>query len=354
MTRARRAIVALAVACGGPACAAGAVAPSSPIATPTIPTSSATATSTATPVPCGGAKLRVRFYDVAQGLAALVDLPDGRRVLVDAGDAPTRAKCDDVCSRAHEHLMTSLARDVGAAPIDLLWITHPHSDHMGGASDVIDAMTVRALAENGLDADKSEMQHLHRAAARRNVPVHVVAAGATSTPLADSPGLRLRAITPPEWSPHCKGDANACSIALRIDYCASSILFTGDADKPEEARLDPGAATLLQVGHHGSETSSTPGFLMRVQPRYAVVSSGKPDEGLNRGYCHPRASSLEALSAALGGARSKTLRAYSAHKCESPSATGWIDAQVSDRLFSTARDGDVVLATTGDGTFARE
>ena len=350
--RARRAFVAcvVCVGCGGAGAAPAialpppAIAPTSTIASPAIDAGA----------PCGGAPLRVRFYDVGQGLAALVELPDGRHVLVDAGDTPTRSKCDNVCAEAHRHLLDSLARDLVEKPIDLLWITHPHSDHMGGAPGVIDALTVRALADNGHDADKAEIKRLHGAAAKRGVAMHVVSAGATATPLADGHDVHLRAVTPPEWSSACKDDPNACSIALRIDYCASSILFTGDADKTEEPKLDPGAVTLLQVGHHGSNTSSSPAFLLRAAPKYAVISSGKPDEGLNRGYCHPRASAVDALSRALGGARSKTVKAYADAKCASPNQAGWIDAPASDRLWSTARDGDVVLVTTGNGVFVRE
>lgn len=58
------------------------------------------------PVSCGSdQKMRVHFFDVAQALSALVELPDGQTVLVDLGDAPNRPGCGRVCGPVHEHLV---------------------------------------------------------------------------------------------------------------------------------------------------------------------------------------------------------------------------------------------------------
>jgi competence protein ComEC len=160
---------------------------------------------------------------------------------------------------------------------------------------------------------------------------------------------------PERWPPACAHDANECSIALRIDFGASSVLFTGDAEHEEEAMLDPrGPVTLLQVGHHGSETSSSPAFLSRVRPRYAVLSAGEPGEGLNREYCHPRALVVRRLTHLLGGPVSSTLQAFDGDWCDRAQASDWVAVPSSDALWATERDGDVVLTTTGDGAFRRE
>ena len=160
---------------------------------------------------------------------------------------------------------------------------------------------------------------------------------------------------PPAWPPACAHDANECSIALRIDFCASSVVFTGDAEHEEEALLDAhGHVSLLQVGHHGSETSTTPGFLAKLRPRYAVISAGKPREGLNVEYCHPRAVVVKRLTTLLGGPGSKAIRAFDGDRCAGSVAGDWVDVPASDRLWATERDGDVVLSTSGDGEFERE
>jgi competence protein ComEC len=151
-----------------------------------------------------------------------------------------------------------------------------------------------------------------------------------------------------------RGRPNDCSIGLRIDYCASSVLFTGDAEHDEEARLDPrGHVSLLQVAHHGSETSTSPGFLAKAHPTYAVISAGRPGEGLNVEYCHPRALVVKRLTSVLGGPGSRRLRSFDGERCAGSGPGDWVDVPVSDRLWATERDGDVVLTTVGDGSFVK-
>lgn len=303
-----------------------------------------------------GAALRVHFYDVAQALAALVDLPDGRHLLIDTGDASNRAYCGGSCQVAHDHLLSQLHRDLAGAPIDMLWISHPHSDHIGGALDVLDVFDVRNYVDNGRDGNESQIAAVHRKVEAKGIAATVVEPDHEELPVAGSADLKITAIAPSAWLPVCSTDRNACSIVLRIDYCNSSVLFTGDAETEEEALLDSrGPATLLQVGHHGSDSSSSAPFLGAVQPRYAVVSSGKQDVGINGSYCHPRVPTIEALTTVLGGAGSQTLRAFDSQvTCRGDTDSHWHDVPTSDRLWSTARDGDVVLTTTGDGSFTRE
>ncbi len=299
--------------------------------------------------------MTIHFYDVGQGLAALVDLPDGRHVLVDTGDRPDRPGCGDPCEIASRHLTSRLREDLGGAPIDLVWITHRHSDHIGGAEEVFDAVPVRAYVDNGRDGGNAEVRRARRSAASHGATIGVVDPGHLELPLTASPGVKVTPIVPPRWPPSCARDPNECSIALRIDFGSSSVLFTGDAEHEEEALLDPGGTvTLLQVAHHGSETSSSPAFLARTRPRYAVLSAGKPGEGLNREYCHPRALIVQRLTRVLGGPSSSTLEAFDGERCDRARPSDWIAVATSEALWATERDGDVVLTTAGDGVFRRE
>ena len=298
----------------------------------------------------------MHFYDVAQALAVLVELPDGRNVLVDTGDFAKRSGCGQACADAHESLMAKLTADLHARPIDLLWITHPHADHLGGALDVLERFSVRTYVDNGRDVGEAEVRRLRDSAMARGVTVAVVEPGREQLPMQSAKDVKLTAIAPSSWLPACKGNRNDCSILLRIDYCASLILFTGDAEVAEEALIDTrGKVTLLQVGHHGSDTSTSPAFLARVRPKYAVISSGKQGEGTNEAYCHPRAATVSALTQMLGGAGSKAIHAFRGGlRCKKSTDADWTDVAASDHLWATMRDGDVVLETTGDGSFVRE
>jgi competence protein ComEC len=276
-------------------------------------------------------------------------------VLVDTGDEPRRSGCGAPCEVASARLLAKLREDLRGAPIDLLWITHQHSDHIGGAPEILGAFAVRAYVDNGRDSDAAEVRRARQAAQARSVPVYVVDPGRRAVPMGGSPEVALTPVLPPSWPRSCAHDANECSIGLRIDFCASSVLLTGDAEHAEEQLLDPGGnVTLLQVAHHGSDTSTTPALLARTHPRYAVLSTGKPGEGLNREYCHPRAAVVQRLTRVLGGTTSRTIEAFDGERCDRATPADWISVPASDRLWATARDGDVVLATRGDGEFRRE
>jgi competence protein ComEC len=304
--------------------------------------------------------MTVHFYDVGEGLSSLVELPDGRHVVVDTGDGARRGGCGDACAGADRHFMTQLRTDLRGAPIDLLWITHQHADHIGGAPEVLDVFRPGVYVDNGRDMRKGEVQRAHAAAERRGIPLVVIDPDHTALPQPSAPApashdVKLTPIVPRAWPLSCAHDPNECSIALRIDFCASSVLFTGDAEHDEEAMLDPeGPVTLLQVAHHGSETSSTPGFLAKAKPKYAVISAGKPGEGYNRSYCHPRAIVVKRLTRVLGGPGIKSLGAFDGDRCDGSTDSDWTSVSASDLLWATERDGDVVLETTGDGVFRRE
>ncbi|MBW2459643.1 MAG: MBL fold metallo-hydrolase, partial [Deltaproteobacteria bacterium] len=264
-----------------------------------------------------------------------------------------RAGCGPPCRQWSEHLLAGLEQDLGGRTVDMLWITHQHSDHLGGVPAVLARHAASLYVDNGTRLDTPVVKAARAAAAQRGAPVTVVDPSHPSSPLPSSASVTITAVVPESWPGRCDRHINDCSIGLRIDYCSSSVLFTGDAEADEEAALPiDRPVTLLQVSHHGSETSSSPALLDRVAPRYAVISAADPNEGTNRTYCHPRKSTVERLTEQLGDPTA-TMRAFAGNRCRGATPADWEDVPASARLYATSRDGDVVLTTTGDGTFTR-
>jgi len=113
---------------------------------------------------CGGAPLTVHFINVGQALSVLVDLPDGKHILVDTGDSRPGTQA------AHKHMMDVLTSDLGNASIDLLWITHQHADHIGGAQNVLNTFKVKHYVDNGTVPRETEISTVHDEAKHDGVP----------------------------------------------------------------------------------------------------------------------------------------------------------------------------------------
>ena len=73
--------------------------------------------------------------------------------------------------------------------------------------------------------------------------------------------------------------------------------------------------------------------------------------GTNKTYCHPNALTVTTLNSVLPMGSAKPLEAFAGEKCKGSTAKDWAMADANDRIWATERDGDVVLTTTGDGTF---
>jgi len=238
------------------------------------------------PVRAGGMELHV--IDVGQGDAIALRTPTGRWLLFDAGRDWTGGDA------GRATVIPYLRRRGG--DVLLFVLSHPHADHVGGGASVIAALHPAAYWD-GAYAGTSPPYRASLVAARdQHVAWRRVHPG--DSLVVD--GVRLHVLAPDSaWMVGLK-DPNAGSVVVRAEYGAIRVMLMGDAEKGEEERLVDayGAelrADVLKVGHHGSNTSSTPPFLALVRPRVALISVGAGNM-----YGHPSASVLRALTA--GGA----------------------------------------------------
>lgn len=216
----------------------------------------------------------VNFIDVGQGDCELISLANGTDILIDAGNYSNRS---EICS----FLKTN---NVDA--IDLLVLTHPHTDHIGSASEIIKNFSVERIVMTDEESNSASYEYLLDAIIGYDIPVDKAQPNAEYS-FGD---CKLTILAPLAEN----NDLNECSIVCRLECGEVSFLFTGDSgNDSEQEMLQSGrilTSTVLKVGHHGSSTSSTKDFLAAVQPEFAVISCGS-----NNSYGHPHDNTLKRL-----------------------------------------------------------
>lgn len=215
--------------------------------------------------------LEVSAIDVGQGESLFVAFPDGRLMLLDGGGFPAvgrrRPRLDigeDVIS---PYLWTRSIRR-----LDAVALSHPHEDHIGGLSAVIDNFRPRELWTSAAVADVPDWRRLKERAAARGVRMVALEAGRRF----EYGGARVEVLAPPAGHVPSPKAPNNDSLVMRLSYGAHSFLLTGDIERRVEeeiaGRLEP--AAVLKVAHHGSRTSTTAALLERVRPVFAIISAG--------------------------------------------------------------------------------
>lgn len=215
----------------------------------------------------------VHFLDVGQADAALV-LCDGQSMLIDGGNSED------------SDLIYAYLEDHGISYLDYIVATHGHEDHVGGLSGALNYATVGTAYCSVTEYNSEAFSDFLKYLGEQNVSITVPSVGETF-----ELGSASVTILGPVYE---SDDPNNTSVVLRIVYGDTSFLFAGDAEREEEQDiLDAGyelKSTVLKVGHHGSENSTTYPFLYEVEPEYAVLSVGE-----NNNYGHPTEETLSRL-----------------------------------------------------------
>lgn len=220
------------------------------------------------------APFEVHFIDVGQGDAIFIR-QEAFTMLIDAGEPQMG---DRVVAYLENQGVTKLNYVIG---------THPHADHIGGLSRVLEAFDVDEIIMPKVTHTSATYENLLLTIKKKGYKVTLPQVG-DQYALGDAHFLIL--------SPSQEyDDLNNWSVAMKVSYENVSFVFTGDAEAlAEEHMLTSGlllSANVLKLGHHGSQTSTTEAFLRQVNPEYAVIQVGKGNP-----YGHPHREVLNRLS----------------------------------------------------------
>lgn len=260
------------------------------------------------------------FIDVGQGDAILIEFPTGEKMLVDAGDSSNVSKQKLISYLSN----LDFEQKNGEKIIDYFVLTHSDSDHSGGAKMIFDKFLIETfyrpdiLSKNEETVDKNiavcetiTYSNVISASKSEGCSVVVACEGRKITSNSfvkselnnDNQTWQINFLTPiARCLPYKSGshfEFNNYSPIMIFEYMGKKVMLTGDAEKEVERDLINKYSNkisfldvdILKLGHHGSDSSTTPAFLEAVKPEYAIIMVGEDNK-----YNHPSNSTISNLS----------------------------------------------------------
>ena len=217
--------------------------------------------------------MKIHYIDVGQGDSELIQV-DNKNILIDAG-------CND--SKALNYL-----KSLGINKLDYVIATHPHEDHIGGMTSVINNFKIGEFYAPKVNHTTKTFENMIKALQNKGIKLTAPNSGDIL-----NVGNATMQFLAPNSSTY--KDLNNYSIACKLKYGNTSYVFMGDAEALSEGeilakQLDI-SASVLKLGHHGSHSSTSQAFLDKVNPKYAIVSCGKGND-----YGHPHQETINKLN----------------------------------------------------------
>lgn len=260
--------------------------------------------------------LEINFLDVGQGDCIIIELPDGKNMIIDSGKYNS---CQDVISDFTERNNIDT--------FDYLLLTHQDDDHAGNMNWVIDNYKVNYIFRpnnysghknseilpeefnpntDGYDSNTKTYSEFMISAYNEKCTVEVFNKDSDFTNEIICDGEKY-SYSFNFWTPTSDrlaieyNDPNNYSPIMSLEYGNKKIMFTGDAELENineyvETYGSQNNIDVLKVGHHGSENATTQAFVEAIDPEFAIIQCG-----LNNSYGHPHSETLGVLNSHDGG-----------------------------------------------------
>lgn len=220
--------------------------------------------------------MKVHFIDVGQGDSILIQV-NNKNLLIDSGP-----------SESEDNLVKYLKAQ-NISKFDYIIATHPHEDHIGNMSYVINNFDVSTFYAPKVENSTKAFETMVESLVRKNLKIKVLKANVKSINLGENVIVDVFSPTSNTYE-----DLNNYSPIIKISYGDTSFLFTGDAEELSENEvLNAGfdlKCDVLKIGHHGSSSSTSEKFLKACNPSITVISVGKDNT-----YGHPTNSVLSRI-----------------------------------------------------------
>lgn len=221
-------------------------------------------------------QMKVHYINVGQGDSILVQV-NNKNLLIDAGPRESKDKLINYLDK------------IDIKKLDYVIATHPHEDHIGSMSYVIDKYDVESFYAPKIEHTTKTFERMIEALSDKNLKINVIKEGTSSIALGKNTGVSVFSPVDDTYE-----QLNNYSPIIKIEFGNNSFLFTGDAEKLVEKQvLEKGydlKADVLKLGHHGSTSSTSEKFLKSVNPSICVIEVGKDND-----YGHPHKETLELI-----------------------------------------------------------
>lgn len=235
--------------------------------------------------------LKVVFFDIGQGDAIFIETSQGHQILIDGGPG------NKILEKLAENL------PFWDKSLDLVILTHPEKDHLGGLNYVLKRYKVENILWTGVKKETKTFENWQEnlEKEKKEEKANIIIAQRGQRIKAGNAEIFVLYPFQSLEEEFFKENTNDTSVVSKLLFFKNSFLFTGDITEKTEKQIlkkeiDPLyqnfglEAQVLKVAHHGSKTSSSKEFLKNVSPEIAVISCGR-----NNPYGHPHQKVLRNL-----------------------------------------------------------